>query len=898
MRLNGKEIVSTGSGASGERTPRWLSRVRPAVHPGRHMLCALLVLGLVVGFGLVPAGRVAAQTFTTLHNFTAYPVVTNLDGASPNGFLLSGDILYGTAQNGGSSHVGTVFKLNTAGTGFATLHDFSGSDGAQPRGELILSGNTLYGTTFLGGSSNCGTVFAINTDGTGFANFHSFTGWSGAAEPNGPLVLSGNMLYGTALAAGSSYYGTVFALNTDGTGFTNLHSFASSDGAFPWGGLILSNNVLYGTTHGDGSGSFGTVFAINTGGTGFTNLYSSSYSSGRGMQAGLILSGNTLYGTTSSGGSAGAGTVFAVHTDATGFTNLHSFTAASYPSYVNSDGASPAARLALSGNTLYGVANTGGSAGVGTVFAVHTDGSGFTNLHNFTAAYYPDYINSDGANPGAGMVLSNNTLYGTATAGGSSGQGTAFAINTDGTGFTVLHNFTATTAPSTNSDGAGPVAGLITNASGNILYGTALFGGSSGNGTVFAVNADGTGFRTLHSFTATSGPSPAANSDGAAPSAGLVLSGSTLYGTAYNGGSSGNGTVFAVNTDGTSFTTLHSFTAASATNSDGANPMAGLVLSDGLLYGTAHYGGSSGVGTVFALRTDGTGFTNLHSYNYSSDGGNPQTGLILSGNTLFGTATYGGSSGAGTVFALHTDGTGFTNLHNFNYSSDGGAPQTGLILLGNTLYGGATDGGSSGAGMLFKINPDGTGFSTLYSYTAPDPIYSTNSDGYNARGMTASGSTLYGAAYNGGSSGNGTVFTLNTDGTGFTTLHSFTTARFDGNSSLNNDGANPGGLILSGNTLYGTTQDGGSSGNGTLFSVSFRPRLTITPSGTNVVLSWPVSQAGFNYVGYILQETLNLASANGWTSVVDTNPPVIVNGQFKVTRPMLGPQWSYRLKQL
>ena len=78
--------------------------------------------------------------------------------------------------------------------------------------------------------------------------------------------------------------------------------------------------------------------------------------------------------------------------------------------------------------------------------------------------------------------------------------------------------------------------------------------------------------------------------DGAQSEAGLILSGNTLYGTASNGGSSGNGTVFAVNTDGTGFTTLHSFT----DGNDGANPGAGLILSGNTLYGTASEGGSFG----------------------------------------------------------------------------------------------------------------------------------------------------------------------------------------------------------------------------------------------------------------------------------------------------------------
>src|SRR5207249_9395327 len=115
-------------------------------------------------------------------------------------------------------------------------------------------------------------------------------------------------------------------------------------------------------------------------------------------------------------------------------------------------------------------------------------------------------------------------------------------------------------SPDTNSDGAWPNGALIL--SGNTLYGTAYRGGSSGNGTVFAVNTDGTGFTNLHSFSPISGPTPGSgstNTDGADPAARLILSGNTLYGTAEIGGSSGNGTVFAVNTHATEFTIMHCF---------------------------------------------------------------------------------------------------------------------------------------------------------------------------------------------------------------------------------------------------------------------------------------------------------------------------------------------------
>jgi uncharacterized repeat protein (TIGR03803 family) len=122
------------------------------------------------------------------------------------------------------------------------------------------------------------------------------------------------------------------------------------------------------------------------------------------------------------------------------------------------------------------------------------------------------------------------------------------------------------------------------------------------------------------------------------------------------------------------FTNLHSLINAS----DGGNPYGGLVLVGGKLYGTANSGGKAGDGAVFAVNTDGTVYTNLHSFAIS-EGINPYDGLILSGNTLYGTANQGGSHSVGTVFAINTDGTSFTNLYNFTGGSDGANPFCGLV---------------------------------------------------------------------------------------------------------------------------------------------------------------------------------------------------------------------------
>ena len=396
----------------------------------------------------------------------------------------------------------------------------------------------------------------------------------------------------------------------------------------------------------------------------FATLYSfSGGDDGYDLEAGLAISGSTLYGTTFYGGNTGNGTVFKVNTDGTGFTNLYSFTATTYPSYTNRDGAHPSANLVLAGDTLYGTANYGGIWGNGALFAIKTNGTSFTNFHSFSATSGFRGPNGDGAG-GAGLVVSGNTLYGNAYRGGDSGYGTIFSVNTDGTEFTTLHSFTSAANDShTNSDGAGPHPTVIL--SGNVLYGTAAEGGAFANGTVFRLNTDGTGFTNLYSFTAGNDNSLGyyTNSDGAEPWAGLVLSGGTLFGTTIFGGGSGNGTVFAVNTDGTSFRTLHNFTATSEpfnTNSDGVSPYAELVLSGNTLYGTTPYGGNSGEGTLFAINADGTGFTNLHAFTAESasspytnfDGASPKAGLLLSGYTMYGTASYGGGFGKGTVFSI------------------------------------------------------------------------------------------------------------------------------------------------------------------------------------------------------------------------------------------------------
>ena len=452
--------------------------------------------------------------------------------------------------------------------------------------------------------------------------------------------------------------------------------------------------------------------------------------------------------------------------------------------------------------------------GLGTITVTNIPNRAFRTLYTFAP------ITTFGFN--SGLVLSGNTLYGTTSSGGASNWGMLFAINTSGSGFTNLHNYN-----NDATNGARPNGVVL---SGNTLYGPTDFGGTRGGGTVYAISTNGTGYTNLYNVNFNVDPYSPSGQESP-----LVLAGSNLYGGTWFGGYYNKGALFSVATNGASSGIVHNFTPPTyspyAVNYDGIIPGAGMIYSGGTVYGTAEQGGYTSGGTVFAFETSNPGsFRILYYFTSSiavtnSDGANPWGRLLLSGSTLYGTTLGGGSTGNGVLFAVNTNGSGFTNLHSFTGGNGGTTPHAGLVLSGNTLYGTTSAGGTSDYGTLFAINTDGSGFTTLYSFT-------------------------------GGA-----------------------------------DGANPqADLVLSGNTLYGTANAGGSSGGGTLFSFALWPQLTITPAGTNVILTWPTIGAG-----YTLQSTTNLGAAAAWNSVLPA--PVVVNGQNTVTNPISSLQKFYRLSQ-
>jgi uncharacterized repeat protein (TIGR03803 family) len=383
------------------------------------------------------------------------------------------------------------------------------------------------------------------------------------------------------------------------------------------------------------------------------------------------------------------------------------------------DGMYPTAALIFdkSGN-LYGTTSEGGNSTIcgifggscGVVFQLTpASGGGWTEtvLYEFTGG-------ADGGTPYDSLVIdSDGNLYGTTNVGGASNMGTVFELSPGSNGSwteTVLHSFAG------GSDGASPRAGLILKQ--NKLYGTTMLGGTGTQcgpfggpcGTVFELTRSKAGWteKVLHSFTG--------GSDGGYPYAGLTLDKvGNLYGTTFQNGTNGCGTVFELKHGKGTWTenTLYEFTGGN----DGKASYGGVIFDpEGDLYGATSQGGSGGGGTVFELTPGKAGWTltTLHAFAGSPDGSYSEAGLVLRGKNLYGT-TYDGGTGStcgpfggspcGTVVKLHHGEKGWTEsvLYSFLGGTDGAMPEDSLIFdKAGTLYGTTFDGGT-GDGVVFQI---------------------------------------------------------------------------------------------------------------------------------------------------------------------------------------------------
>jgi uncharacterized repeat protein (TIGR03803 family) len=347
--------------------------------------------------------------------------------------------------------------------------------------------------------------------------------------------------------------------------------------------------------------------------------------------------------------------------------------------------------LANDGN-FYFTGTTGGASNVGAVARVTPAGVA-TSLHSFTGG------STEGQSPFAGvMQASDGALYGTTYVGGEGNGGTVYRLALDGT-YKLLHSFNV----SNKIDPHYPYAGLVQASDGN-LYGTTLRGGANDKGTAFRITLDGT-LTQIHDFT---------GDDGENPEGDLVVGpDGNLYGTTLQGGKDARGTIFRMTLAG-AVTSLYSFpglsefsTAGVATNATGANPRSGLLLAaDGNFYGTAYQGGPIGYGTVYRVTPAGA-VTVVHAFAGATTGGAFPLASVsqdAAGN-LYGTTERGGALNQGSAWRISPSGQ-FSLLHGFTTAIlDGGSPYATLLPLNGYLWGTSINDSNAQVGAVFKLDP-------------------------------------------------------------------------------------------------------------------------------------------------------------------------------------------------
>jgi uncharacterized repeat protein (TIGR03803 family) len=427
------------------------------------------------------------------------------------------------------------------------------------------------------------------------------------------------------------------------------------------------------------------------------------------------------------------------------------------------------------------------------------------------------------------------------------------------------------------SDGTNPQAALVQATDGH-LYGTTLFGGANGYGDVFRITPGGA-LTVLYSFC-----SQPRCADGNGSTAGLVQAhNGNFYGTTWSGGAGNEGTVFSITSTGV-LTTLYSFCGRTHCL-DGEVPMAGLAVGsdENLLYGTTYQGGINGPGTVFKVNLQGvmTTLYNFCTQTNCADGASPFAGLVLGpdGN-FYGTTYMGGAYSNGTVFKITPQGA-LTTLYSFcaqTGCADGAAPYAGLALgTDDNFYGTTRFGGAYHGGTVFKITPRGD-LTTLYGFCAQTAC----ADGYEPLAGLAQGTdgNFYGTTSDGGANVHyGTLFKITSRGD-LTTLHNFDQT----------DGSSPaGGLYQDTNgTLYGTTCCGGTSNDGTVFglAVGLAPFVRTAPASGSVGSS--VTILGTNLTGATSVDFNGVAAdftVLSSSQISTTVPAGATSGKVQVTTP-------------
>jgi uncharacterized repeat protein (TIGR03803 family) len=600
---------------------------------------------------------------------------------------------------------------------------------------------------------------------------------------------------------------TVAGLTGSGVTLSTLYAFTgNADGGNPNGLMQDTNGNFYGTTQGGGSNDSGVVFQMTPGGT-LTTLDSFNYLNGGGYSPTAALvqgSDGLLYGTTEYGGTKDDGTLFKTTTNGA-LTTLVQFN--------GGNGAEPY-RAIIQGadGNFYGTTVGGGSSDSGLVFCM-TPGGTVTALASFSGP--------TGLNPNELIQAANGVLYGTTFNGGANGNGTVYQITTNGA-LTSLVSFNYT------NGGYLPNAGLAQTPDGT-LYGATYEGGAFGHGTIYAMSPSGA-ITTLYSFTG--------GADGSNPASTLTLGADgNFYGTAAYGGVDDDGTVFRIAPNGDLVTLLQ------FDGYDGANPMGALVFgADGNLYGAAENGGPADAGVIFRLSINAPTLqiTTQPADQNAYVGANVVYSVSVAGNAPFacqwmrdGTNLTDGPAVTGSttrVLTLLNVTTADSAIYSVTVSNSAGSVTSEEAALGvivsppQITVQPASQSQNVGGTATFTVTAVGD-LPLSYQWlengvalTDGGQITGSGASALTIQNLVETNNGIYSVIVSNSIAASAsdqavlTVYAVSIAGTTMASLHSFTGGA---------DGGVPNGLAAGGNGLiYGTTQSGGASGHGAIFSVS------------------------------------------------------------------------------
>lgn len=656
--------------------------------------------------------------YTVLKKFTR-----TTDGGSirwrpvvaPDGFL------YGVCEDGAQFSNGTIWKLKKDGTSFTVLKVLNNSAESTSGfyGSLVLGlDGKLYGTV----SGSNGHIIRINTNGTGFTKLVSFTNTSGGFVGSGPrsplLLASDGNFYGVCVGGGTTGKGVAFKYNASTNTYTLLKTFTDNDGTYPAttpvegiGGYIFGGCPNYGTLNG------GTLWRIKKDGSGFAVLQQIDLAT-MGNRPGRKLYIHTdglVYGTMCGYGPLNAGTFFRMAQDGSGFTVLRSnFEGGEQPwalIYKETDG------------RFYIPFNYGGQGSGGILASLNPDGSDYRRHYSF--AYQ-----TEGYGPVVAPTVITNTAspqygkaFGVSTSGGLFSNGVLFSYYTGHTvqRHTILRHFKGTDGYSA----AGRSGAFL--ASDGWLYGIMGYGGPiSGNaGTAYKINpTDTSTFTVIKSFGAF-GSAPTGCSN---PGDMIEAADGYLYGSTAQRGDNNRGTMFKMQKDGSNFSNIYQYGGSNTLYSAAGfiqDPITQQIIGTGTL--------SNGDEVIFAINTNGSGLTLIKTFTYAdaaTNGRNITAPLRLEGDTLYGSCHLGGSNGLGNIYKMHKNGTGFTVIKNFTVS-DGGNPYGNLQLSDDGyIYGTcASSYNPTPAPTIYKIRKDGSDFQILKNFGIDQNNIEGNSPG-------------------------------------------------------------------------------------------------------------------------------------------------------------------------